>query len=81
MPSELKILYWRRTDVTGMERLILKVSDDEVSAESIVICLEDGGFRLDHRAESVTGLERVGSGIAPRSAIRLASPASTATCQ
>jgi len=48
MQSEPKILYWRRTDVTGLERLSLSVSDDAVSAESIVICLEDGGFRLDH---------------------------------
>jgi uncharacterized protein len=48
MQSEPKILYWRRTDVTGVERLSLSVSDDAVSAESSVICLEDGGFRLDH---------------------------------
>ena len=49
MQSEPKILYWRRTDVTGLERLTLSISDDAVSAESIVICLEHGGFRLDHR--------------------------------
>ena len=48
MQSEPKILYWRRTDVTGLERLTLSISDDAVSAESIVICLEHGGFRLDH---------------------------------
>ena len=33
MQSELKILYWRRTDVTGLERLILRVADDAVSAD------------------------------------------------
>jgi uncharacterized protein len=49
MSSELSILYWRRTDVMGLERLALSVSDEAVSAESIVICLEHGGFRLDHR--------------------------------
>jgi hypothetical protein len=46
-PSE--ILFWRRLDVTGLERLALSVGADAVLAESVVICLEDGGFRLDHR--------------------------------
>ena len=49
MKSEPTVLYWRRTDVSGLERLTLRVSDDAVLAESTVICLEDGGFRLDHR--------------------------------
>ena len=49
MQSEPKILYWRRTDVPGLERLTLSVSADAVWAESTVICLEDGGFRLDHK--------------------------------
>jgi hypothetical protein len=44
-----EILFWRRTDVTGLERLMLHISADAVSAESTVICVEDGGFRLDHR--------------------------------
>jgi uncharacterized protein len=48
MQSEPRILYWRRTDVTGLERLSLSVSDDAVLAESTVICLEHDGFRLDH---------------------------------
>lgn len=43
------ILLWRRTDVLGLERLALTVSPDEVVAESTIVCLEDGGFRLDHR--------------------------------
>lgn len=43
------ILYWRRTDVQGLERLALHVSVDDVTAESTLMCLEDGGFRLDHR--------------------------------
>jgi uncharacterized protein len=33
----------------GLERLTLSVSDDAVLAESTVICMEDGGFQLDHR--------------------------------
>jgi uncharacterized protein len=45
------ILYWRRTDVVGLERLTLGVSNDAVVAESTVICVEDGGCRLDHRWE------------------------------
>jgi uncharacterized protein len=49
MQSEPMVVYWRRTDVTGLERLTLRVSDDAVLAESTVICLEDGGFRLDHK--------------------------------
>ena len=49
MQSERRVLYWRRTDVTGLERLTLRISDNAVLAESTVICLEDGGFRLDHR--------------------------------
>ena len=48
MQSEPEILFWRRTDVTGLERLALTISADAVLAEATVICLEDGGFRLDH---------------------------------
>src|SRR5688500_20408098 len=43
------ILFWRRTDVAGLERMALSVTADAVLAESTVICVEDGGFRLDHR--------------------------------
>src|SRR5688572_23334711 len=42
------ILYWRRTDIEGLERLELVTEADCVKANSSVICLEDGGFRLDH---------------------------------
>lgn len=56
------VLFWRRTDIEGFERLELELGPDEVSAASTVICLENGGFRLDHhwqlgpdwRARSVT---------------------------
>jgi hypothetical protein len=43
------VLFWRRTDVEGLERLELVVEPDAVIATSSVICLEAGGFRLDHR--------------------------------
>jgi hypothetical protein len=43
------VLFWRRTDVTGLERLELAVEPAGVTAASTVICLEAGGFRLDHR--------------------------------
>ena len=43
------VLFWRRTDLDGLERLELSVGSAGVSAESAVICLEDGGLRVDHR--------------------------------
>ncbi len=43
------VLFWRRTDVEGLERLDLVIEPDGVRATSTVICLEAGGFRLDHR--------------------------------
>jgi hypothetical protein len=41
--------FWRRTDVEGLERLELAIEPEGVMATSTVICLEAGGFRLDHR--------------------------------
>jgi len=49
MSSDPEILYWRRTDLWGLERLTLSVLADAVLAEATVICAEAGGFRLDHR--------------------------------
>jgi hypothetical protein len=43
------VLFWRRTDVEGFERLELSIEPDGVAATSTVICVEAGGFRLDHR--------------------------------
>lgn len=43
------VLFWRRTDIGGLERLELDVGPDCVKAASTVICLESGGFRLEHR--------------------------------
>ena len=47
-----EILFWRRTDVTGLERSALSVVPDGLLAESSVISIEDGSFRLDHRWSS-----------------------------
>lgn len=44
----VSVLFWRRTDVDGLERLELSIGDGGVRASSTVICLEAGGFRLDH---------------------------------
>jgi uncharacterized protein len=43
------ILYWERTDVEGLERLELDVSPQGVIATSSLLCVESGGYRLDHR--------------------------------
>jgi uncharacterized protein len=45
------IVFWRRTDVEGLERLALIIGANGVQALSTVICVEDGGFRLDHEWE------------------------------
>jgi hypothetical protein len=42
------VLFWRRTDIVGLERLVLKTSPDGVTAESTVLSAEAGGLRLDH---------------------------------
>lgn len=42
------VLFWRRTDTEGLERLELDVGSDRITATSTVLCLESGGFRLDH---------------------------------
>jgi hypothetical protein len=43
------VLFWRRTDVEGLERLELVIEPEGVKATSTVLCLEAGGFRLEHR--------------------------------
>jgi len=47
--SITSVLFWRRTDVEGLERLELVVEPDGVTAVGTVLCLEGRGFRLDHR--------------------------------
>lgn len=43
-----EILFWRRTDVAGLERLALRIEPDGITAQGTVICVENGGFQLDH---------------------------------
>ena len=43
------VLFWRRTDVHGLERMALAIEADRITATSSVISLDAGGFRLDHR--------------------------------
>ena len=45
------VLFWRRTDVEGLERLVLTAGPGAVTAVSTVLCVEDGGLRLEHRWE------------------------------
>ena len=42
------VFFWRRTDVDGLERLVLSIESEKVMADASVICLEAGGLRLDH---------------------------------
>jgi hypothetical protein len=45
------LVCWRRIDVVGLEVLALRVGKTRVRAKSTVLCVEDGGFRLDHAWE------------------------------
>lgn len=49
MPIEPATLLWRRTDLPGLERLMLATTPEAVLADSTLICAEGGGLRLDHR--------------------------------
>lgn len=43
------VVYWRRADLTGLERLELEVEADAVTAHGSLINLEAGGLRIEHR--------------------------------
>jgi hypothetical protein len=43
------ILFWRRTDAVGLERLELTVAADGIAAAGTMLGVEHGGFRLEHR--------------------------------
>jgi hypothetical protein len=43
------ILFWRRIDVEGFERLEIETGSDTISVAGTVLCADAGGFRLDHR--------------------------------
>ena len=46
---EASVVFWRRTDVDGLERLELSVGPDGIEAFGTVLCTEGGGLRLEHR--------------------------------
>lgn len=43
------VLFWRRLDHDGLERLELEIEPDCIAARSSLISTEAGGFRLDYR--------------------------------
>ena len=43
------VVFWRRTDIEGLERAELVTQPEGVFPTSTVICLQAGGFRLDYR--------------------------------
>lgn len=45
----METLFWRRTDVIGLERLELVRSTGGIDASATVLGLEGGGFELAHR--------------------------------
>jgi uncharacterized protein len=45
------VVFWRRTDIDGLERLELTDGASGVRAVSTVMCIEHGGFRLDYAWE------------------------------
>jgi hypothetical protein len=45
------VVFWRRTDVEALERLVLAFESNSVRVVSTAISVEDGGFRLDHKWE------------------------------
>src|SRR5688572_29188376 len=47
----MKLLCWRRIDMSGLELLSLKTAGHGLSVASTVICGWSGGFRLDHSWE------------------------------
>lgn len=46
--STPQVLFWRRIDVEGLERLELSRDENGLRAVSTVICVDAGGFRLDY---------------------------------
>jgi hypothetical protein len=41
-------LFWRRIDLDGLERMTLSDDESGLRAVSTIVCVEDGGFRMDH---------------------------------
>lgn len=42
------VLFWRRIDVEGFERLEIDASPNRIDVAGTVLCVDAGGFRLDH---------------------------------
>lgn len=42
------ILFWRRTDLESLERLVLAIEPEGIAATGTVISLEAGGIHLEH---------------------------------
>jgi len=42
------VIFWRRIDLDGIERMTLAARENGVRAVSTIICVEDDGFRMDH---------------------------------
>lgn len=49
MQADHRVLFWRRLDVPGLERLTLTVARDRITALATTLSAEDGGFCIDHR--------------------------------
>lgn len=43
-----EIIFWRRLDTDGLERLSVVESEDSVRIEGTILTTEDGGCRIDH---------------------------------
>jgi hypothetical protein len=49
MSTSSSVLFWRRVDIDGLERLELVIGPEGVTANSSVLCGDKGGFWLEHR--------------------------------
>ncbi|OJU17988.1 MULTISPECIES: putative glycolipid-binding domain-containing protein [unclassified Sphingomonas] len=43
-----RVIFWRRLDLDGVERLSIVERDEQVHIAGTVIATEDGGFQIDH---------------------------------
>jgi hypothetical protein len=45
----VKVLYWRRLDTAGLERLTIKSTADGIEAHGTIVTAADGGVVIEHR--------------------------------
>lgn len=69
MHPDRRVVFWRRTDIAGLERLELSRSEEGIIARGTLLSLEDGGLQVAHRWRLTpdwhvlrSEVERVGSG-------------------